>query len=86
MKMGFWDSLGKIAGEMVEKGVNDLKKTAGDLRNIREEMESYSESELVSAYKSAKRRGDYKVSSTAKTLLKNNYDYEDWQFDGLDFE
>ena len=36
--MGFWDSLGKIAGEMVEKGVNDLKKTAGDLRNIREEM------------------------------------------------
>ena len=76
--MGFWDSLGKIAGEMVEKGVNDLKKTAGDLRNIREEMESYSESELVSAYKSAKRRGDYKVSSTAKTLLKNNYDYEDW--------
>jgi hypothetical protein len=84
--MGFWDSLGKIAGEMVEKGVNDLKKTAGDLRNIREEMESYSESELVSAYKSAKRRGDYKVSSTAKTLLKNNYDYEDWQFDGLDFE
>ena len=84
--MGFWDSLGKIAGEMVEKGVNDLKKTAGDLRDIREEMESYSESELVSAYKSAKRRGDYKVSSTAKTLLKNNYDYEDWQFDGLDFE
>ena len=86
MKLGFWDSLGKIAGEMVEKGVNDLKKTAGDLRDIREEMESYSESELVSAYKSAKRRGDYKVSSTAKTLLKNNYDYEDWQFDGLDFE
>ena len=84
--MGFWDSLGKLAGEMVEKGVNDLKKTAGDLRDIREEMESYSESELVSAYKSAKRRGDYKVSSTAKTLLKNNYDYEDWQFDGLDFE
>lgn len=84
--MGFWDSLGKIAGEMVEKGVNDLKKTAGDLRDIREEMESYRESELVSAYKSAKRRGDYKVSSTAKTLLKNNYDYEDWQFDGLDFE
>ena len=83
--MGFWDSLGKIAGEMVEKGVNDLKKTAGDLRNIREEMESYSESESVSAYKSAKRRGDYKVSSTAKTLLKNNYDYEDWQIDGLDF-
>jgi hypothetical protein len=85
MKMGFWDSLGKIAGEMVEKGVNDLKKTAGDLRDIREEMESYSESELVSAYKSAKRRGDYKVSSTAKRLLKDNYDYEDWQIDGLDF-
>lgn len=84
--MGFWDSLGKIAGEMVEKGVNDLKKTAGDLRDIREEMESYSESELVSAYKSAKRRGDYKVSSTAKRLLKDNYDYEDWQIDGLDFE
>lgn len=84
--MGFWDNLGKIAGEIVEKGVNDLKKTAGDLRNIREEMESYSESELVSAYKSAKRRGDYKVSSTAKRLLKDNYDYEDWQFDGLDFE
>lgn len=83
--MGFWDSLGKIAGEMVEKGVNDLKKTAGDLRNIREEMESYSESELVSAYKSAKRRGDYKVSSTAKRLSKDNYDYEDWQIDGLDF-
>ena len=82
--MGFWDSLGKIAGEMVEKGVNDLKKTAGDLRDIREEMESYSESELVSAYKSAKRRGDYKVSSTAKRLLKDNYDYEDWQIDGLD--
>ena len=84
--MEVWDSLGKIAGEMIEKGVNDLKKTAGDLRNIREEMENYSESELVSAYKSAKRRGDYKVSSTAKRLLKDNYDYEDWQFDGLDFE
>ncbi len=83
--MGFWDSLGKLAGEMVEKGVNDLKKTAGDLRDIREEMESYSESELVSAYKSAKRRGDYKVSSTAKRLLKDNYNYDDWQIDGLDF-
>ena len=83
--MGFWDSLGKLAGEMVEKGVNDLKKTAGDLRDIREEMESYSESELVSAYKSAKRRGDYKVSSTAKRLLKDNYNYDDWQIDALDF-
>lgn len=83
--MGFWDSLGKLAGEVVEKGVNDLKKTAGDLRDIREEMESYSESELVSAYKSAKRRGDYKVSSTAKRLLKDNYNYDDWQIDGLDF-
>ncbi|OFO31730.1 hypothetical protein HMPREF3051_01440 [Fusobacterium sp. HMSC064B11] len=83
--MGFWDSLGKIAGEIVEKGVNDLKKTAGDLRNIREEMENYSESELVSAYKSARRRGDYKVSSTAKRLLKENYDYEDWEIDRLEF-
>ena len=83
--MGFWDSLGKLAGEVVEKGVNDLKKTAGDLRNIREEMENYSESELVSAYKSAKRRGDYKVSSTAKRLLKDNYNYDDWKIDGLDF-
>ena len=83
--MGFWDSLWKLAGEVVEKGVNDLKKTAGDLRDIREEMESYSESELVSAYKSAKRRGDYKVSSTAKRLLKDNYNYDDWQIDGLDF-
>ena len=83
--MGFWDSLGKLAGEVVEKGVNDLKKTAGDLRDIREEMESYSESELVSAYKSAKRRGDYKVSSTAKRLLKDNYNYDDWQIDALDF-
>lgn len=83
--MGFWDSLGKLAGEVVEKGVNDLKKTAGDLRNIREEMENYSESELVSVYKSARRRGDYKVSSTAKRLLKDNYNYDDWQIDGLDF-
>ena len=83
--MGFWDSLVKIAGEIVEKGVNDLKKTAGDLRNIREEMENYSESELVSAYKSARRRGDYKVSSTAKRLLKENYDYEDWEIDRLEF-
>ena len=83
--MGFWDSLGKIAGEIVEKGVNDLKKTAGDLRNIREEMENYSESELVSAYKSARRRGNYKVSSTAKRLLKENYDYEDWEIDRLEF-
>ena len=83
--MGFWDSLGKIAGEIVEKGVNDLKKTAGDLRNIREERENDSESELVSAYKSARRRGDYKVSSTAKRLLKENYDYEDWEIDRLEF-
>ena len=83
--MGFWDSLGKLAGEVVEKGVNDLKKTAGDLRNIGEEMENYSESELVSAYKSARRRGDYKVSSTAKILLKDNYNYDDWQIDALDF-
>ena len=83
--MGFWDSLGKIAGEIVEKGVNDLKKTAGDLKNLRDEMESYSESELVSVYKSARRRGDYKVSSTAKRLLKENYDYEDWKIDDLDF-
>ena len=83
--MGFWDSLGKIAGEIVEKGVNDLKKTAGDLKNLRDEMESYSESELVSAYKSARRRGDYKVSSTAKRLLKENYDYDDCEIDDLDF-
>ena len=83
--MEFWNNLGKLAGEIVEKGINDLKKTAGDLRNIREEMENYSESELVSAYKSARRRCDYKVSSTAKTLLKNNYNYDDWKIDGLDF-
>ncbi|WP_336021077.1 hypothetical protein [Fusobacterium polymorphum] len=83
--MGFWDSLGKIAGEIVEKGVNDLKKTAGDLKNLRDEMESYSESELVSAYKNARRSGNYKVSSTAKRLLKENYDYEDWKIDDLDF-
>lgn len=36
--MGFWNSLGKLAGEVVEKGVNDLKKIAGDLRSIREEI------------------------------------------------
>ena len=48
-------------------------------------MESYSESELVSVYKSARRRGDYKVSSTAKRLLKENYDYEDWEIDRLEF-
>ena len=83
--MGFWDSLGKIAGEIVEKGVNDLKKTAGDLKNLRDEMESYSESELVSAYKNARRSGNYKVSSTAIRLLKENYDYEDWKIDDLDF-
>ena len=83
--MGFWDSLGKIAGEIVEKGVNDLKKIAGDLKNLRDEMESYSESELVSAYKNARRSENYKVSSTAKRLLKENYDYEDWKIDDLDF-
>jgi hypothetical protein len=48
-------------------------------------MESYSESELVSAYKNARRSGNYKVSSTAKRLLKENYDYEDWKIDDLDF-
>lgn len=84
--MEFWNNLGKLAGEIVEKGINDLKKTAGDLKNLREEMENYSERQLISAYKNAKRSGNYKVSSTAKSLLKNNYDYEDWQFDGMDFE
>lgn len=84
--MEFWNNLGKLAGEIVEKGINDLKKTAGDLKNLREEMENYSERQLISAYKNAKRSGNYKVSSTAKSLLKNNYDYEDWQFDRMDFE
>ena len=84
--MGFWDSLGKLAGEMIEKGINDLKETAGDLKNLREEMENYSESQLISTYKNAKRSGNYKVSSTAKSLLKDNYGYEDWQFNGMDFE
>ena len=84
--MEFWNNLGKLAGEIVEKGINDLKKTAGDLKNLREEMENYSERQLISAYKNAKRSGNYKVSSTAKSLLKNNYDYEDWQFDGMVFE
>ena len=84
--MEFWNNLGKLAGEIVEKGINDLKKTAGNLKNLREEMENYSERQLISAYKNAKRSGNYKVSSTAKSLLKNNYDYEDWQFDGMDFE
>ena len=84
--MEFWNNLGKLAGEIVEKGINDLKKTAGDLKNLREEMENYSERQLISAYKNAKRSGNYKVSSTAKSLLKNNYGYEDWQFDRMDFE
>ena len=39
--MEFWNNLGKLAGEIVEKGINDLKKTAGDLKNLREEMENY---------------------------------------------
>jgi len=69
--MEFWNNLGKLAGEIVEKGINDLKKTAGDLKNLREEMENYSERQLISAYKNAKRSGNYKVSSTAKSLLKD---------------
>ena len=36
--MEFWNNLGKLAGEIVEKGINDLKKTAGDLKNLREEV------------------------------------------------
>ena len=52
--MGFWDSLGKSAGEMIEKGINDLKETAEDLKNLREEMENYSESQLISIYKMLK--------------------------------
>ena len=58
--MEFWNNLGKLAGEIVEKGINDLKKTAGDLKNLREEMENYSERQLISAYKNAKRSGNYK--------------------------
>ena len=69
--MEFWNNLGKLAGEIVEKGINDLKKTAGDLKNLREEMENYSERQLISAYKNAKRSGNYKISSTAKSLLKD---------------
>lgn len=42
---------------MDEKDVNDLKKTVGDLRSIRKEIKNYSESDLVSTYKSARRRG-----------------------------
>ena len=69
--MEFWNNLGKLAGEIVEKGINDLKKTAGDLKNLREEMENYSERQLISAYKNTKRSGNYKVSSNAKSLLKD---------------
>ena len=83
--MGFWDSLGKEVGKSIKSGLDNLVESANQVTNLREEMKNYSESELVSAYKSAKRRGDYKVSSTAKRLLKDNYDYEDWQIDGLDF-
>ena len=69
--MEFWNNLGKLGGEIVEKGINDIKKTGGDLKNLREEMENYSERQLISAYKNAKRSGNYKVSSTAKSLLKD---------------
>ena len=83
--MGFWDNLGKVAGTMVSKGVDEFKKAAMEVRELKEEMQYYGEDDLVSIYKDARRRGKFKECTAAKAVLKEKYDYEDWQFENVDF-
>ena len=58
----------EIKNNLQQNNNNNLEDV---LKNLREEMENYSERQLISAYKNAKRSGNYKVSSTAKSLLKD---------------
>ncbi len=84
--MGFWDSLGKEVGKSKKSGLDNLVESANQVTNLREEMKNYSESELCSLYKSAKRSGNRELKVAVKSILESRYHYEKWQFDGLDFE
>ena len=84
--MGFWDSLGKEVGKSIKSGLDNLVESANQVTNLREEMKNYSESELRTLYKSAKRSGNRELKVAAKSILESRYHYEKWQFDGLDFE
>jgi len=84
--MGFWDSLGKEVGKSIKSGLDNLVESANQVTNLREEMKNYSESELCSLYKSAKRNGNRELKVAVKSILESRYHYEKWQFDGLDFE
>lgn len=84
--MGFWDSLGKEVGKSIKSGLDNLVESANQVTNLREEMKNYSESELCSLYKSAKRSGNRELKVAVKSILESRYHYEKWQFDGLDFE
>lgn len=84
--MGFWGSLGKEVGKSIKSGLDNLVESANQVTNLREEMKNYSESELCSLYKSAKRSGNRELKVAVKSILESRYHYEKWQFDGLDFE
>ena len=84
--MGFWDSLGKEVGKSIKSGLDNLVESANQVTNLKEEMKNYSESELCSLYKSAKRNGNRELKVAVKSILESRYHYEKWQFDGLDFE
>lgn len=84
--MGFWDSLGKEIGKSVKKGLNDLVKSAERVTDLKEEMRNYSERELISIYKNARRSGNTELKVAAKSVLESEYHYQSWQFNAVDFE
>ena len=79
--MGFWDSLGKEVGKSIKSGLDNLVESANQVTNLREEMKNYSESELRSLYKSAKRSGNRELKVAAKSILEKYQEYEETEIE-----
>lgn len=84
--MGFFNELGKIAVQIGKDVGNSVLNKAGEIKAYNDDFDGKDENELRSIYISAKRSKNYTVSGCAKSALRRNYNYTDWDFDLLDDE
>ncbi|WP_022820282.1 hypothetical protein [Fusobacterium russii] len=84
--MGFFDELGKMAVQIGKEAGKSVLNKAGEIKAYNDNFDEKSENELRSIYISAKRSKNYTVSGCAKSALRRNYNYTDWDLDLLDDE
>lgn len=80
------ETLDDVAGNLFEMFVNKATDTYNEAKNTYKSTSNYSEEELKEMYKKSKKTGKLMEAAAAKQHLKNDFGYDDYQIDILDFE